>query len=384
MKNSKKTSAPSPLSKPAASQAKPARAARRAAFEPLHVAVVGGGMAGVACARTLAQAGHRVTVFEKSRGFGGRMSTRRTEFGGFDHGAQYFTVRDSRFAKALLTAQAVVRPWSVSTVRVLDELGHVLASAPPPSEPHFVATPGMSSLVSYWAEPLMNPQQHGDLKAEVLLQSRVTLIERDALHPEQWQLRTEDTEGGLHVHGGFDRIVLALPHPQAHDLLMVSGHTPDLRHTLDAVKVAPCWTLMVAYPNAMQPGLPHLGPQWNAARSTHHRISWLARESSKPRREPIERWTVQASPAWSSKHLEDDAERVKAKLLKGFSQITGIRATPAYAEVHRWRFAQTQQPLGRSHIYDPALGIGLCGDWCLGHRVEDAFVSGLELALAMV
>jgi predicted NAD/FAD-dependent oxidoreductase len=24
----------------------------------------------------------------------------------------------------------------------------------------------------------------------------------------------------------------------------------------------------------------------------------------------------------------------------------------------------------------------LCGDWCLGHRVEDAFVSGLELALA--
>jgi predicted NAD/FAD-dependent oxidoreductase len=33
-------------------------------------------------------------------------------------------------------------------------------------------------------------------------------------------------------------------------------------------------------------------------------------------------------------------------------------------------------------LFDPALGIGLCGDWCLGHRVEDAFVSGLELALA--
>jgi renalase len=26
-------------------------------------------------------------------------------------------------------------------------------------------------------------------------------------------------------------------------------------------------------------------------------------------------------------------------------------------------------------------GIGVCGDWCLGHRVENAFVSGLELAL---
>jgi len=62
-----------------------------------HIAVIGAGMAGIACARTLVQAGHRVTVFEKSRGAGGRMATRRSEFGGFDHGAQFFTVRDERF-----------------------------------------------------------------------------------------------------------------------------------------------------------------------------------------------------------------------------------------------------------------------------------------------
>jgi predicted NAD/FAD-dependent oxidoreductase len=350
----------------------------------MHFAVIGAGMAGVACARTLLQAGHRVTLFEKSRGFGGRMSSRRTEFGGFDHGAQYFTVRDKRFARALLTAQALVRPWSVSTVRVLDELGHVLASAPPPTEPHFVAIPGMSSLVSHWAQPLAHPELYGNLKSRTLTETRVTHIERDVLDPAQWQLRAEDSEGGQLVVGGFDRVLLALPHLQAHDLLLASGHAPHLRHRLSAVQVAPCWTLMVAYPNAMQPGLPHLGPQWNAARSTHHRISWLARENSKPGREPIERWTVQASPAWSSKHLEDDAERVKAKLLKGFAEITGIRAAPAHAVVHRWRFAQTQTPLGETHIYDPELGIGLCGDWCLGHRVEDAFVSGLELALAVV
>ncbi|MBT9550047.1 MAG: FAD-dependent oxidoreductase [Hydrogenophaga sp.] len=341
-------------------------------------------MAGVACARTLVQAGHRVTLFEKSRGFGGRMSTRRTEFGGFDHGAQYFTVRDKRFARTLLTAQTMVRPWSVSTVRVLDELGHVLASAPPPTEPHFVAVPGMSGLVNHWAQPLAHPELFGNLKARTFTETRVTHIERDVLHAEQWQLRAEDAEGGQHVIGGFDRVLLALPHLQAHDLLLASGHAPHLRHQLASVQVAPCWTLMVAYPNAMQPGLPHLGPQWNAARSTHHRISWLARENSKPGREPIERWTIQASPAWSTKHLEDDADRVKAKLLKGFAEITGIRATPSHAVVHRWRFAQTQQPLGQSYIFDKELGIGLCGDWCLGHRVEDAFVSGLELALAVI
>ena len=361
-----------------------APAASTAPAAPLHFAVVGAGMAGVACARTLLQAGHRVTVFEKSRGFGGRMSTRRTEFGGFDHGAQYFTVRDSRFARALLTAQAVVRPWSVSTVRVLDEFGHVLASAPPPTEPHFVAVPGMSGLVHHWAQPLAHPEQHGNLPARTCTETRVHHIERDALHPEQWQLRVEDASGGQQVLGGFDRVLLAIPHLQAHDLLLASGLVPKMRQALAAVQVAPCWTLMVAYPNAMQPGLSTLGPQWNAARSTHHRISWLARENSKPGRERIERWTVQASPAWSQKHLEDDAERVKAKMLKGFAEITGIRATAPHAVVHRWRFAQTQVPLGKTHLFDPALGIGVCGDWCLGHRVEDAFVSGLELALAVI
>ena len=311
------------------------------------------------------------------------MATRRTEFGGFDHGAQYFTVRDKRFAKVLEGAQELIRPWSVSTVRVLDEFGHVLASAPPPSEPHFVAIPGMSSLVAHWAQPLLKPELHQVTGAHTRLETRVTHLERDALNPKQWQLRAEDNEGGQHVLGGFDRVVLALPHLQAHDLLLASGHSPELRQELSKVTVAPCWTLMVAYPNAMQPNLPHIGPQWNAARSTHHRISWLARENSKPGRDRIERWTIQASPAWSTKHLEDDDERVKGKLLKGFAEITGIRATPAHAVVHRWRFAQTQKPLGRSFIFDPELGIGLCGDWCLGHRVEDAFISGLELALAL-
>ncbi|WP_372659133.1 NAD(P)/FAD-dependent oxidoreductase [Hydrogenophaga sp.] len=373
--------------KPKTSAPDARRTSSRQASAPLHVAVVGAGMAGVACARTLVQAGHRVTLFEKSQGFGGRMATRRTEFGGFDHGAQYFTVRDKRFAQALLTAQALARPWSASTVRVLDELGHVLASAPPPTEPHFVATPGMNALVTHWAQPLLHPERHGDLAAQTRLQTRVSRIERDALNPQQWQLRADDTSdeaGGQQVLGGFDRIVLALPHPQIHELLLDSGHAPELRHQLTNVHVAPCWTLMVAYPNAMQPGLSHLGPQWNAARSIHHRVSWLARESSKPGREPIERWTLQASPAWSTKHLNDDPERVKAKLLKGFAEITGIRTTPGHAVVHRWHYAQTQTPLGRSHLFDKALGIGLCGDWCLGHRVEDAFVSGLELALDML
>jgi len=324
----------------------------------------------------LRQAGHNVTLFEKSRGLGGRMSTRASAFGSFDHGAQYFTVRDPRFELAIGTAPGVCKPWSANAVRVLDPNGRVIEAGLPGGERHWVATPGMNALVRAWGEPLTED-------GNVLLETRATRIARDPLMKNGWQIHTEGSEGSAQVFAGFDQVVLAIPPVQASALLQASG-LGELTEPLGAVQVDPCWTLMAAWPQAVQPGLITIGPQWNAARSTHHRIAWMARESSKPGRERIERWTVQASAPWSAEHVNDSPDRVKGKLIKAFAEITGIRVTPDLAEVHRWLYAKTAQPLGQSFVWSKAQGIGLCGDWCLGHRVEDAFVSGLELALAVL
>ena len=335
-----------------------------------RIAVIGAGMAGIACARTLMQAGHEVQVFEKSRGAGGRMSTRHTEFGSFDHGAQYFTVRDARFQQALNTSPTRVAAWRANTISVQDSSGRVVVAAKPQQHEHYVATPGMNALVRHWAEP-----------TALHLDTLVELIEPDRLNASRWQLQTSGLGDSRQVHAGFDAVLLALPATQALALLRASGQLPKVQERIAHTEVAPCWTLMLAFPQAVRGAA--FGPHWQAARSAHHRISWLARETSKPGREAIERWTVQASPEWSKRHIEDNAERVKAKLLRGFTEITGIRAMPPYAEVHRWLYAQTVTPLGQSHVWDAKQGLGLCGDWCLGHRVEDAFVSGLELALTV-
>jgi len=268
------------------------------------------------------------------------------------------------------------KPWSANAVRVLDPNGRVIEAGLPGGERHWVATPGMNGLVKAWAEPLVEDNN-------VLLQTRVTHISADPLQKNGWQLHTEADDGAQQVYGGFDKVILAVPPAQATDLLRAS-QLSALAEPLKGVRVDPCWTLMVAYPQAVQPGLITIGPQWNAARSTHHRIAWMARESSKPGRERIERWTVQASAPWSAEHINDSADRISGKLLKAFAEITGIRATPAHAEVHRWLYAKTAEPLGQSHLWFKDQGIGLCGDWCLGHRVEDAFVSGLELALSVL
>ncbi len=364
---------------PNSKRAKPAKPEKRHRAGPdvRHFAVVGAGLAGITCARTLVQAGHRVTLLDKNAGVGGRMATRDSAFGGFDAGAQYFTVRDARFSLALETVPGLCKRWSANTVQVLDEAGRVAAAGLPAREAHWVPVPGMDALARAWAAPLLDAQC-------VELQTRVTLIEPDALDPKRWQLRSTGADDSQHVFSGFDGVLLALPSPHITSLLLISKQSASISNPVSKVGVAPCWTLMLAFPQAMQPNLSALGPQWNAARSTHHRIAWLARESSKPGRGGVERWTVQASAAWSAEHLQDDAARVQAKLIKAFSEITGIRAEPSHTDTQRWLYAQTTQPLGKSHLWDAKAGIGACGDWCIGHRVEDAFVSGLELALAVI
>ena len=59
--------------------------------------IIGAGMAGLTAANLLQNAGWAVTVVDKSRGVGGRMATRRLGASRFDHGAQFFTVRDAGF-----------------------------------------------------------------------------------------------------------------------------------------------------------------------------------------------------------------------------------------------------------------------------------------------
>jgi hypothetical protein len=337
-----------------------------------HYAVVGAGIAGVACARTLLQAGHQVTVFEREAAAGGRMASEATPFGRFDSGAQYFTVRDPRFARALEVAPQLCKPWSANLVRVLDPHGRVAEAALPARESHWVAQPGMDALVAAWAAPL------GD---NLVTRTRVAHIEKDTLDAGRWQLRTSGADDSQHVYSGFDAVLLAVPPGRTRALLGDGKLSATLSEKIEPVRIAPCWTLMIAFPQANQPTLSHLGPQWNAARSTHHRVAWLARESSKPGRDRIERWTLQASAAWSQEHLRDDEGRVAAKLLRAFAEITGVRAEPSHAQARCWPEAQTQVPVGAPHLWDAERRLGVAGDWCTGHRVEDAFLSGLTLAL---
>jgi renalase len=300
------------------------------------------------------------------------MATRNSPFGTFDHGAQYFTQRDSRFVDMLASMPGCIKAWN-ETVHVFDEHGRVSEPFTANNQPHWTCAPRMNALPQQLAQPLVD-------QGMVSLETRVIQIARQ--ESKGWELELEGPNGINYRKSGFDGVLLAMPAPQTLQLLAGVGEIASLKpwlSRLSSVKLAPCWTLMLSFDrNKMGNSM----PLWNAARSASHSIAWLARESSKPDRGHFERWILQASHAWSEKHFDTNKIQVHKHLMQAFFEITGIVCEPAHVDSQRWRWAQTVTPLGESHLWHSDIGIGVCGDWCLGHRLESAFISGLELAQA--
>jgi predicted NAD/FAD-dependent oxidoreductase len=107
-------------------------------------------------------------------------------------------------------------------------------------------------------------------------------------------------------------------------------------------------------------------------------LGWVARNASKPGRPDGETWVLHGTPEWSGQHLELEAEEAANRLLAAFRDaVGGLAEAPAHLEAHRWRFALPIKVVPDECLYDPALGLAACGDWCGGPRVEGAFLSGI-------
>ncbi|MFM6830241.1 MAG: NAD/FAD-dependent oxidoreductase, partial [Novosphingobium sp.] len=149
-------------------------------------------------------------------------------------------------------------------------------------------------------------------------------------------------------------------------------HDLSLASTALAARSQPCWTGMFAFGAALR-----------TSRDTVRDaglIGWAARNSAKPGRGGPETWVVQANPQWSAAHIEEDAEHVTEQLLRSLGHSLGIvLPVPVVQSAHRWRYAMsTGSDLGA--LWSAASRIGVCGDWLLGPRVENAWLSGLTLA----
>jgi predicted NAD/FAD-dependent oxidoreductase len=238
--------------------------------------------------------------------------------------------------------QRVHAPWPAASVR-----------------DGFVPVPNMPALVRHLSAGLALQLGHA-----------VQRLQRSA---DGWRLVLDDGSSA----GPFEQVVLAMPPAQAAALLV--GHHDDWAAELAAVRMEACWTLMAVTDDVDWP--------WDAAVPARGPLAWVARNERAPGRAALPgraSWVAQATPVWSSTHLEDDAEAVTRALQQALAALLPGGASPRWhhSVVHRWRYAMpaAAAPDRRECWWDAARGLGVCGDFLAGGGVEAAWRSGDELA----
>jgi renalase len=308
--------------------------------------VLGAGLAGLTVARHLTGQSQKVTLIEKANAAGGRLATRRSDFGSVDHGAQYITSRTPDFT---------------ALINQLAQSGELAAWRPKgkdSSRPWWVGQPGMAALGKALAKDL-----------DISFNTRATRIEKQG---DRYQVHTQSGDGAGAVYSA-SRVIAAIPAPQALDLF---GSVDQAFQPLQHVRMAPCWTAMMAF-EAPLPTVPDF-----ARGQEGGTLSLIARNGSKPERVG-ENFVLHATPQWSRAQLESDPETVKAAMIKAMRIETGLGADlprPAHFEVHRWLYALVETPLGQPYLGNTDNTLFTCGDWCLDGRAEAAHHSALALA----
>lgn len=341
------------------------------------VAVVGAGIAGLSCARRLADAGVPVTVLDRGRGPAGRASTRRAEVGAgrvvrFDHGAQYFTARDSRFRAAVdgWVEAGAAAPWEgrIGSLPPADDGGGRRTG-------RWVGAPGMNAVGRHLAR---------GLGVEWSVRAGELRPAGEGRGAPPWAVVTS---GGTEL-GPFRAVVLALPAPQAAPLLADAAgvvREDGWRGDAGAVKelaaaayghgTLPCWAAMAAFdgrlPVPRDGAFVHEGP-----------VDWAARDSSKPGRAAWpETWVFHAAPEWSAERLDRPPAEVAGELLDAFFRAAGLDGRePLHLAGHRWRYARSAEPREDGALVAGSAGLVLAGDWLAGDRIEGAWISGRTAA----
>jgi predicted NAD/FAD-dependent oxidoreductase len=314
-----------------------------------RVAVVGGGISGVACALSAHRAGAEVTLLDRGRVLGGRMASRRMRDTGLpydgrtvDTGASYLTVDDAEFSAVVdgWVRRDLARAWT----RSFDVRGE-----PPPVEPldgpvRYAAPGGLRSLVEDLAADLPS----------VVSEHEVEEVTR--------------VPGGVLVDGDrFDAVALAMPGPQALDVLATDDPATE---ALRAQRWEPVLALVAGFEQRTWAAVDGVFVNDSAV------LSFVA-DDGRRRGDGAPVLVAHSTGVLAARHLDDPTSALPLLLAALAHAVPGAE-DPAWVDVRRWSLARPRLHAERSAWWDGALGV--CGDaWGARPRVQTAWLSGTHL-----
>ena len=314
------------------------------------VAIIGAGISGLTIAERL-QSKFEVAVFEKARGVGGRMSTRRDGEFFFDHGTQCFTARTKEFKKYVdvMIAQGVMAEWCGKVINLNAKKSNSIREW---QEPHFVAMPSMNSLCKHLAE-----------KLNVMLGIEVVKISKDK---DKYLLFSNQE----HL-GEFDILILTCPPEQA---LKLAGEYLSEDAKIRNSKLQACFATMVGFDRGLE-------IDYIAAKVHNSALKWVSVNSSKPMRDSSKTtFVLHSKNNWAEKNIDLNIEEIQSILVREFEKFTSISTSSAnYISTHRWRYSIVEKTLKSGPYINHESDLYASSDWCYTSRIEEVWIAANQL-----
>ena len=311
--------------------------------------IVGSGIAGSTIANLLSKK-YSVEVIDKARGPGGRASNRRYKKNlSFDHGLQYISPKSKNFTNFLnqLEKKKIIKNWQGNHLDFNFEKKENVKK--------YIGFNSNNSIPKY----LLN-------KLTTHFQSEVTNIKFNSNH---WVININNNQNILSKN-----LILTCPYPQLKKLSFkylkkeIAFINPQMIANI---------TTMFVYKNL--PNLPISSIRFN-----DELLGWAANENSKERFKSKEAlWTIQCNQTYSKKIIDkfkSNKLKYMKEIAKRFEKIIGISSKDIiFKSIHGWRYAFSSKKTKLDCIWNKKYRLGVCADWFLGNKAEDAWMSAHSL-----
>lgn len=291
--------------------------------------------------------------YEKSRGVGGRCSTRRVDnVGLFDHGLQYIKSHNKEFKKFLKDYSIWKGNFKIfQNNQLIDDL----------DKERIIHENGNNSLVKNLFR-----------NKNVIFNKELKSLEKKSDHFNL--IFKDDTQEN------YKTVIISAPFQQAYNL--TKQFTEDYFSKFN-FSMQPNLTLMIALNKGLKLNLSAISFEDDDV------LGFAANENTKKKdliNKDLELWTIQSSLKYAIKNIyeyRNNKQNLIDEILKSFSiklKVDIKKDNIEYSDIHGWLYAYNQKVAAPNCYWDKDLRLGICGDWFSGGNAENAFTNAKQLA----
>ncbi|MDA9708064.1 NAD(P)-binding protein [Alphaproteobacteria bacterium] len=322
-----------------------------------NVAVIGAGITGITLANLL-QKKVNLTVFEKSRGVGGRMATRRAEPYQFNHGAQYFKIENKEFKNFLqpLIQNKIIKHLEANHIEILNK--EVIKRTKTYNKIYYTPVSKMNSVVKY----LIN----NNFFIKLLCKIDKTIKEND-----KWFIIDSDKAS----YGPYDWLFITIPPNQALKILYNNFKFLDI---IKKIKMRSCYSLMLGFDKIKE-------FDFDTALFLDEDVQWLSIRKKIIENKKYYNLLINSSYNFAEKNVNGNKDKISDYLIKQVSDIIKYELNNyEHKALHFWKYAMSEKNNNLGSFLDEDLKVIVCGDWCMNGKVEGGFLSAKDAAKKLI